>query len=100
MPLRPAKHPRVSPVARHAANPVGIIQQSALWLGSCRERDEASRPVCKALPRFAPTKVREDGLAQLVEEARGLRNRTGRMGIGCEIDHGRTSMPWEESGSE
>jgi integrase/recombinase XerD len=37
MPLQTAKHPRVSPIARHAANPVGIIRQSALCR-LCRER--------------------------------------------------------------
>jgi creatinine amidohydrolase/Fe(II)-dependent formamide hydrolase-like protein len=30
-------HPRVSPLARHEANPVGIIQQAALWR-LCRSR--------------------------------------------------------------
>src|SRR5262249_37024420 len=37
MPLRPAKHPRISPSARLLANPVGIIRQSALCR-LCRKR--------------------------------------------------------------
>jgi site-specific recombinase XerD len=37
MPLQTAKHLRVSPLARHAANPVGIIRQSALCR-LCRSR--------------------------------------------------------------
>src|SRR4051812_28418948 len=48
MPLLPAKHLRVSPNARHPANPVGIIRQSALCR-LCRSRHKRHTFACRRL---------------------------------------------------
>ncbi len=70
MPLLPARHPRVSPLARQAANPVGIIRQSALCR-LCRERhkrhpgDMGMAEITRFLEHLAQSEAREGRVASL-----------------------------------
>jgi hypothetical protein len=57
------------------------------------KEDEASRPVGEALSGLGSAEVVEGGLTQLVEKARRLRHTGARIGRGCGIDHGGSSLP-------